>query len=375
MRKTFKDFYEPSNDEALGQLWDTAYFSFDTSVLHELFDVSKDARDEWLNFVGTIPVNRRWLTFQVAREYHSGVERIIQRHLGKEQQARSIISSAKMPDFEALIENKVFFSADAKEVFDAHLAPLRKAFSDWKTGVFKTIDALRAQYEIDCEDTKNRIAKLFDGQVGPQYSEQWLREHHAIAAVRRDNKIPPGYAESKNGNSNGDVFIWFELLAETKKRGIPLVFVTKDQQKDDWFLKDHANIVRCPRPELLNEMRERAGQDVVICTLKKFLDFARKRGAMNQSSLEEFAAVDAEIERRKNRWKEMLAEQAALDQQLLQLEDRIQRYEGIAVPSPADRDAYLFRLQKRSDLHQRKDEITEEQLKFFREEVGIPSTS
>lgn len=371
MKRTFKEFYEPGKDATLESLWDSAYFSFDSSVLLELFDVPTDSRNDWLNFVGTIPPNRRWLTFQAAREYHSGVDRVIQRHLGKEQQARNVVSSAKLPSFDDLIKSKVFFSTDAKDVFDAHMAPLKKAFESWRLQVEKTVNELLNQYKVDCGDTKERIANLFDGQVGNQYSETWLKEHHDIARIRMLNQIPPGYSDSaKTGNVNGDIFLWFELIEETLKRAMPLVFVTKDQQKDDWFLKDHENKVRCARPELVNEMSERAGQTVVICTLNKFLDFASSKGEVKESTIEEFATAETkETQPHLQSLDDVHIRLTEIDIEIRDLDERIAAFDTGSLNKVEEWEQHRERTIRRVELEARRSILLDKQTELFTAEM------
>ena len=377
MRKTFADFYGQPKD--VKEVWADAYFSFDSSFLLELFDLSAKTRDECIKLLSSIPREKRFLTFQAAREYHSGVRGVIQKHKNRKAEVDKITGGVTLPGFSSLSKNESFFSADPDEVFGAHAAILKEPIEQWKKSITATVANLVKQYENDCQVTKKDIADAFDGCVAEPFDDDWLLEKHAIAVVRADSRIPPGYADKESGNKGlnpyGDVLMWFELLEETERRKKPLIFVTKDS-KGDWFAKDENKRILHPRPELATEMQRVAKQRFILYEFHDFLttapSYLGKGVAISESGLKEIAEAEIVSRARKQRWRELMQESKELEEEVRKLDARIASYENSATLwTESANDAHQFRLKRRASLHKRIDEITEEQLEMFNQEVGF----
>jgi len=90
-------------------------------------------------------------------------------------------------------------------------------------------------------------------------------------------EVPPGYSDAgkKTGDDKfGDYFIWEQMIAEAKSRGLPVIFVT-DDRKEDWIQRDGGKDIG-PRPELMQEFSERAGQRFYCYPFRAFLEQSRQ---------------------------------------------------------------------------------------------------
>lgn len=276
MRKYFPDYYHPRTKDEVDALFKTALFSFDTSVILELFVLSEAARETWMQILKAIDAERLWITYQAAREYHVNVDSIIK------EQCESTVSriherydAAKPADLKSWIDkNEFFLGQESKEV----LAAFATVFRDNKAELSKATNELKKKYLSQCKSTKERLAQLFDERVTPPWSITKLVEESKLAEVRRAQAIPPGYMDfAKQTNIDGDYFVWRQLidLAIEKKR--PIIFVTKDL-KEDWFtpaIKD--GDARAPRSELRQEMLAEAKQDFMLFSFHDFFEEAKKR--------------------------------------------------------------------------------------------------
>lgn len=115
------------------------------------------------------------------------------------------------------------------------------------------------------------------------------------AEDRRKNKVPPGYLDGdKDGDRPyGDFFLWRQILLHSKRKSVPIIFVTSER-KDDWWEKISGKTIG-PRPELLREAYEFSGQRILIYQTDRFLEFASKYtgNELDSTAVEEIRAVDS----------------------------------------------------------------------------------
>src|SRR6185437_14851219 len=104
------------------------------------------------------------------------------------------------------------------------------------------------------DEIRDQITALFEGRVGSRYDEKRLAEIYTLGAKRYEQKIPPGYEDTKKGGTRqyGDLVVWNEILDYGKERKRPVVFVTSDSKEDWWWKQGQFTIG--PRPELIQEV-------------------------------------------------------------------------------------------------------------------------
>jgi len=120
-----------------------------------------------------------------------------------------------------------------------------------------------------------RLEALLAGRVGPPPSEEGRAAAVAEARKRIREERPPGYMDqSKDGDrAVGDYLVWSQLLDEAERRSGDVAFVCGDL-KEDWWRKED-NELRGPRPELCEELRERAGGRLLMLQPSEFMAAAK----------------------------------------------------------------------------------------------------
>ncbi len=154
-------------------------------------------------------------------------------------------------------------------------------------GIEKELKRNRKALEerVNRDDIKEKIAEIFEGKVGSPFSVDELKELYSEGERRYNEKIPPGYKDAskyKNPANSlekrskfGDFILWRQALnmAETEHKSIILV---TDDQKEDWWLIASGKTVGA-RPELVREFCEVTGQQILLYTPNKFLEYSEKQ--------------------------------------------------------------------------------------------------
>jgi len=154
---------------------------------------------------------------------------------------------------------------------------LESAFRDTEGVIQEAMVAKRAQQDPDtnADQVLVRLETILAGRVGSRLDA--ADEKAAIAeGLRRVGAMePPGYKDrTKDGDrAAGDYLVWEQTLKQAEHRMVPVLFVTEDR-KEDWWLLVHGQR-RGPRPELVEEMRSRAGVQLLMTQTDNLLRLAR----------------------------------------------------------------------------------------------------
>lgn len=139
-----------------------------------------------------------------------------------------------------------------------------------------------------------KLSRLFSGRVGSPPATAEERKLLQEQGLRRiAAKIPPGYEDAGKGDarSTGDFLVWHQTMEEAKKRQMPVVFVTQDN-KQDWWLYAGTGEQRA-RPELVQELLDRAGQRLFIIRTTNLLEFGDVLGVhVAPNTLEQARELD-----------------------------------------------------------------------------------
>lgn len=276
MRKHFPDYYQTRTEDDVDTLFEKALFSFDTNVLLELFVLSKDAREAWFKIIEAIKPERRWVTYQVAREYHSNVDDVIRKVCETTVSVvREKFKLGKQADLQSFIsKNRYFLGQESNSV----LGEFAEIFKTANDGLNKKANQLKREYLSESETIKERIADLFDGATGEPWAPERILSEHELSIMRRQQAIPPGYGDvDKKTNIGGDYFIWRQLMDKASDAKRPVVFVTNDTAKGDWFITRAQSKAKIPRSELRQEMMSVAKQEFMLFSFNEFFEEAKQR--------------------------------------------------------------------------------------------------
>ena len=275
--------YIPLSEKELKELWANGTFVLDANVLLNLYRYSEETAEEFLEVLTSFQ-DRLWLPHQAALEFLRNRASVI---------VTQTVAYEKLNRF---LRDKIEDIKQAKEWNDIAKHPklkkdelveqLEKAFDD--INALLTKEAEDHPNLIDDDTTLLKVLELFAGKTGDALTEEELSKLYAEGKKRYEQKIPPGYEDAKSKDfpdQYGDLVLWEQTIrfaqGQKQPKGAsklkkPVVVLTDDSKEDWWQIKSGRTIG--PRPELLQEMWERANVRCHIYRPEQFLRFAKKYG-------------------------------------------------------------------------------------------------
>ncbi|SHR60999.1 Uncharacterised protein [Mycobacteroides abscessus subsp. abscessus] len=252
MREAFNEWYYPDDDE-IAHIVRVGTIALDANVLLDLYRVGSGRRQEILTALEKIG-DRLFVPHQAAYEY---------------QKNRTTVLHDAQNTFDKVSKD---IEKAAQEALTTALQPIRdqevrEEIQDAFKGSFDAFKsryaALRRSHILDLKEARTKdpvrdqLDRLLSGpRLGKKPSAKKLKERRDEAQKRIDQSRPPGHADAKNKpDASGDYLVWAELLDHAKDADRPMLFVTNDSKKGDWFLNVH-NRTMGPLPELVAEMAE-----------------------------------------------------------------------------------------------------------------------
>jgi hypothetical protein len=261
MREKFFGYYRPTEDE-FKTLWEKSIFVFDANVLLAPYRLSPEAQNDLINAMKELE-NRLWLPYQFADEYQRHrIEVIIDQsdaYEDAERTLRKVLTEKFQP------KNKhPFVSIEIQRQLESICEHLKVKMSDYRA-------FLREDMHLDT------ISNLFQNKVGDPFTREELLAFYKEGKERFDNKVPPGYEDSKKPEPEryGDFIGWQEMLRKAKAAESSMIFVTSDAKEDWWYIAKH-DLTIGPRPELIQEFKTHTGQEFYMYTIDQFLENAAK---------------------------------------------------------------------------------------------------
>jgi hypothetical protein len=241
MREEFSA-YRCVDKQKLRKLWSTATFSFDASTLLNLYESEAETTAQFLSILENLK-DRIWLAHQAGREFYENRGVVIAR--GRKVLGQIEEISKTSPNF--------LRSSAAEKV--------RKILEG---------EAEHLQSFLDKDPIESRLNTLFKGKLGKPYPR--LHQKYVQAEQRFKLKIPPGFRDEtkQDYKKYGDVILWFQLLDHAADARTNLIFVTAEA-KTDWWLSGEQKKRLGPRPELAQEMKDRAGVEFHMYSPTEFV--------------------------------------------------------------------------------------------------------
>lgn len=271
MRDKFKGYYRPTKAEE-DALWSGALIVMDTNVVLDLYRYHAKTTQLYLESLEKF-AERLWLPYQIALEFHKNRPKV---------RAESTKAHKERIDDLETFANKLQSKA--------HKTKLASSTAEKKLidTVSRVLQPLRLEMEQIRKDSMpktddpilEKITNLFDGRVGDKPSAATAETLVKDGKQRFDANIPPGYEDrgkKPEGEEYGDYFLWQQILDYAKDTQQDVIFATEDS-KADWSWKVNGQIVG-PRPELIQEFREKTGHDIIIYSGKEFFEHLSERGA------------------------------------------------------------------------------------------------
>lgn len=277
MKSDFHGYYQPTEAE-FDALWKDATIVVDANVLLNLYTYSSSTADEVLALLGQFP-ERLWIPHQVAYEYHKNRCGIIYK---ESKQYEEFTTNLKGVDKALLATKRHPF------IPDTLAEKFREVMSEIKTSL--EADKKQLLDLITKDSFRDKIENLFDGRVGEATKTEELKSIYKEGATRYAHRVPPGYSDAKKPEPEkyGDLVLWRQLIAYATSNAKPVIFVTDDQKNDWWVSRGRDKLG--PRPELRQEFRDQADQDIYIYDTDHFVKTAKNRG----NKLSDLAANEVE---------------------------------------------------------------------------------
>lgn len=284
MKDEFSEYYPLTKGE-LEDLWSRSVIVLDTNVILRLYRLSQKSVGEILELLNTMK-DRIWIPYQVSLEYNRNRLEKIKESEGAYKTITEIVNSfivkcdEKIREYSGYgihpvidMENNI---SEILEFAKKRMEIINKEHSDRSTS-----DHYHALHE--------KIGEIFRGRIGSDFSIDDLDALILRAKANLDKGVGPGSADYQDKRQKklsdreccGDFIIWESIIAESKARGCPVIFVTEDTKSDWWLRKDGKTVG--PLPELRKEFRIRAGCTVYFYRFQQFLELSREHFGRNIS--------------------------------------------------------------------------------------------
>ena len=297
MRDTFIGYYDWTKEE-FDELWSKALFVFDTNTLLNIYRYTEGTCEQFLETL-EVAKDRIWIPHQVGLEFHRNRRSTIAKQV-KAYDDLTVCLDQYCKEFDTALGEYKHHKLIDREKLNGEF---RKAADKMKESIRESEKAHPDYTEND--PVLEKVSQLFEGRVGGPLLEDKFKKVCAEGKKRYAAKIPPGYKDHKKPEPHcyGDLFIWLAMIAKAEKEKQPIIFVTSDT-KEDWWRNDKGK--RSPRPDLLQEFREKTEQLCYFYTPKPFITHARSHfnlEAATQDTLKEIKEV-----REENPWINGMAE-------------------------------------------------------------------
>ncbi|MFI0406587.1 PIN-like domain-containing protein [Actinomadura sp. 3N508] len=292
LRDLFPWHFRPTGDQ-LKQYLTGGLVVFDTNALFDAYRLNPTGRAEFLHTLGLLG-DRLWVPHRVMDEFLRNRLTVITECSGAiaelKKDLTGLFNKAK-GEIEDFGGRRGLGKERATELTDI-LAQAKQQIID-KAAEFYRFELKPA----DCRDNDpilTEVDTLLRGRVGPPLPDmQAVRED---AAYRFKRCIPPGYADTADKDPEeaiGDYVLWVQLLEETARRKVPVLFVT-NERKEDWVAKQQGGASPLPRPELAAEVWERAHQPFQLVNVRSFLKLANAHldAGVSEETIEQASDID-----------------------------------------------------------------------------------
>lgn len=269
MRNTFPGYFPPTSKE-VNRLWENCLFTLDTNILLNLYRYSDATRNEFIKILNAIK-DRLWLPHRAAQEYFEN---------------RLIVISQQEKAYDEALKTIQTLQADLSNarqhpfISDKLMQKLTPVLEE----VVKELTSTKVTHvtRTSSDEIQKAIGDLFNGRVGPTYSDEQLESIAKEGEDRYARKAPPGYKDdgkeeetssaATNYRKYGDLIVWRQIIdrATEAKKGV--IFVN-DDKKEDWWLIFRGKTLG-PRPELIEEFLCKTGQGFYMYQADRFLEYA-----------------------------------------------------------------------------------------------------
>ena len=273
MKDIFAGYYHPTDAE-FAEIWNSCIFVFDANVFLNLYSYSPKATKSFSDVLHKIS-DRIWVPHQAALEYQDNRLKKIAAQEKTYEQISGILQQAQN-ELEGLLRD-----GHLSINVDSLLGTIESTFASVRGELSKHRKRHPDLFHND--HIRTDLTQLFQHHTGLPYSTEKLAEIYKLGELRYENNQPPGYRDRKKEDVKrfgdhvikakyGDLIIWHQIQDKATASQCPILFIT-DDRKDDWWWEENGKTIG-PRPELITEMKEKAGVLFYMYTPTKFMENA-----------------------------------------------------------------------------------------------------
>ncbi|WP_328871229.1 PIN-like domain-containing protein [Streptomyces sp. NBC_00287] len=243
----------------------------DSNSIHSLYRMNRESREEYLTVLEELSP-RIFIPRHVADEFHKNRLSSVDTHING-MKAKSKTVKEKAEELRSAIRDFARLRSLASGRESEYLAPFNAAIAQITDEITKEVTGfdLNTGRLASDDPILQRLATIFNGRVGDGFDPEELKQVTAEALERAAAEIPPGYkdVQERGDKGVGDYVIWREMINYASSNRLPILFVSNDV-KPDW-VRIQCGLTIGSRPELVREMREKAGVNFLQIPLPQFL--------------------------------------------------------------------------------------------------------
>jgi hypothetical protein len=268
MREQFSGYYRPTEKE-FEDLWSSGLVVPDTNVLLTLYRLSEGTRQKLLDLLARLQ-ERLFVPYQVAKEFQDRRVDVIEEQIQTYESVEELIEGFAASVGKGMRQHPRLSRGDLEQRITTALQPVNDHLAEVRAG---HPDPLEGGDTLGTDVVRDALGTLFAGRIGEQRDLEDLCKE---GRKRYERKQPPGWtdADKPEPARYGDLAIWLDVLEKAEAMSKPVILVT-EERKEDWWWKRKGKLIG-PRPELVEELRERSGQRLCLYNVGRFMEEASK---------------------------------------------------------------------------------------------------
>jgi len=287
LEQLFPEFYQKKIDE---KGLKNSLIILDTNYLLEIVQLPTEAAKKYIKALEKM-TDRIYIPYLVALEFNFNKSNVKKNKVKNIQKYKQGIEKELSKVQEAV--EKIEQLGNDKKIFTEKLS---KMVSEYNTKIMELVDSeISNSITKDEREIYEKLVKVIGNKIGGKYEQKWIDSVETEGRERYENKIPPGFNDSKKDDEvnekrhydnlrysrkYGDLIIWKDILEYTKKHTEfeKVIFVTNDgksNKKNDLLYKVGDFIIG-PNVYLMNELRRIAGKELHIMSNVGFVKLVNK---------------------------------------------------------------------------------------------------
>lgn len=283
MTELFKGYTNYSEKE-YKRIWSSSLIVVDTNILLNFYRYSEDTKREMFKILTSLK-DRLWIPYQIAKEYFKNKNNVMVSSYDeytKLSESINALFESSLKEINARKNSQLKCKSEIVKILEESSKNIDKILLNEKESKKPTFEN---------NEIEKKIIQLFNKSIGSDFSDEEYEKIKKEGKRRVENKIPPGYKDEQK-NENGDYYIFYSLIKQSKNVNKDIIFIT-DDVKEDWFNKVNGE-KHGGRYELLNEFYNETGNLLMIYTSDGFAKAYNKNIAkqeLNNNFLNELVSV------------------------------------------------------------------------------------